>query len=304
MSSAISGSLNLSRAQSQIPIDEAGAASNIQNFSTYDAVELIGYVYVDGSSADYRASVKLSIVKNGAGSYEVAASDIAGDDYSGSPIVSFSMSGSLLQATLDSALVAAESPSESYIRYALSAPAVGGQDNISIDASKIVSGTIDSGVLPEATSSVRGTVLKPNGTLRLDTGSGYGSTNTKIRRFANITEQVGDAFTYADSSTNGMSVTANRDMIAAISYCDRSTSGATNIGISLNASGTDLTTNIITVSADKRLCQQTCSVATADSNIGTTIKLSQGDVIRVHTDGNTNNTSDRTMFTIQEIFRL
>jgi hypothetical protein len=95
---------------------------------------------------DYRASVKLSIVKNGAGSYEVAASDIAGDDYSGSPIVSFSMSGSLLQATLDSALVAAESPSESYIRYALSAPAVGGQDNISIDSSKLI-GTIDSGVL-------------------------------------------------------------------------------------------------------------------------------------------------------------
>jgi len=159
MSSAISGSLNLSRAQSQIPISIAtGAASNIQNFSTYDAVELIGYVFVDGSSADYRASVKLSIVKNGAGIYEVAASDIAGDDYSGSPIVSFSMSGSLLQATLDSALVAAESPSESYIRYALSAPAVGGQDNISIDASKIVTGTLDSGVLPLATGSSAGAI--------------------------------------------------------------------------------------------------------------------------------------------------
>jgi len=159
MSSAISGSLNLSRAQSQIPIDEAGAASNIQNFSTYDAVELIGYVFVDGSSADYRASVKLSIVKNGAGSYEVAASDIAGDDYSGSPIVSFSMSGSLLQATLDSALVSGESPSESYIRYALSAPAVGGQDNISIDSSKLI-GTIDSGVLPEATETELGAVYR------------------------------------------------------------------------------------------------------------------------------------------------
>ena len=153
MSSAISGSLNLSRAQSQIPIDETGAASNIQNFSTYDAVELIGYVFASKTSAlDSRASVKLSIVKNGAGSYEVAASDIAGDDYSGSPIVSFSMSGSLLQATLDSALVAAESPSESYIRYALSAPAVGGPDNISIDSSKLI-GTIDSGVLPKSTAA-------------------------------------------------------------------------------------------------------------------------------------------------------
>ena len=185
MSSAISGSLNLSRAQSQIPIDETGAASNIQNFSTYDAVELIGYVFVDGSSADYRASVKLSIVKNGAGSYEVAASDIAGDDYSGSPIVSFSMSGSLLQATLDSALVAAESPSESYIRYALSAPAVGGQDNISIDASKIVSGTLDSGVLPEATSSAIGAVKK-NRIIQKQSTSNYSSDASDILTLNNV----------------------------------------------------------------------------------------------------------------------
>lgn len=75
------------------------AASTVQNFNAYDSQELLGYVYIDATT-DARAAVKVTVVKNGAGTYEVAATDIAGDDIGGSPIVSFSMSGSVLQATL------------------------------------------------------------------------------------------------------------------------------------------------------------------------------------------------------------
>ncbi len=96
--------------------------TNIQDFSAFDAVDLMGYVEIQGISNDYRSAVRLSIVKNGAGTYEVAASDIAGDAYLGSPIVGFSMSGAILQATLDSGLVLAETPSYSFIKFSLSDP--------------------------------------------------------------------------------------------------------------------------------------------------------------------------------------
>jgi len=87
---------NLSQRTGTTPVNTRiglanNAASNVQNFNGYDSQELIGHVFIDGTT-DYRAAVRIVVVKNGAGVYEVAATDIAGDDISGSPIVSFSMS--------------------------------------------------------------------------------------------------------------------------------------------------------------------------------------------------------------------
>jgi hypothetical protein len=114
----------------------------VQDFSKFDAAELSGYVEAVGSSS-FRASVKLSIVKNGAGTYEVAASDIAGDDVSGAPLVSFQMTGSLLEAKIDDGVA---SFSSAVIKFALISPP-NSAGSLSIDASSVVSGTLSNDVL-------------------------------------------------------------------------------------------------------------------------------------------------------------
>lgn len=145
MSSAI-GLSSPTRNQASIPLTQS-AYSGVQDFSKFDSAELSGYVEAEGSSS-FRASVKLSIVKNGAGTYEVAASDIAGDDVSGAPLVSFQMTGSLLEAKIDDGVA---SFSSAVIKFALISPP-NSAGSLSIDASSVVSGTIDSGVLPAASA--------------------------------------------------------------------------------------------------------------------------------------------------------
>jgi hypothetical protein len=131
------------------------ATTTIQNFGAYDAQELIGYVSVDADT-DYRAAVRVTVVKNGAGTYEVAASDVAGDDISGSPIVTFAMSGSNLQATLPNftGFVSAS------IKYHLVSPVTNANYPLSIDGGQILSGTVAAARLPLATSSDYGLVQK------------------------------------------------------------------------------------------------------------------------------------------------
>ena len=143
----------------------------------------------------------------------------------------------------------------------------------------------------------------PNGTLRLDSGNGHGSTtNNKIRRFTNIRQQVGDAFTYADSATDGMSITANRDMIASFSYSDARGVGAANAGISLNSS--ELTTDISNIAADDRLIMNLIQTGTAAENCSVTIRLNAGDIIRAHTDGSPDTALPRVQFVAQEVYRI
>jgi len=84
---------------------ELAYTTSIQNVvgfsSNEDVVE--GDLFVTDASGSYRTSVRLVIVKNGLGTYEVAVSDLAGDDILGNPLAVFSMSGSTLRITLDSA---------------------------------------------------------------------------------------------------------------------------------------------------------------------------------------------------------
>lgn len=106
--------------------------TTVQNFAAYDAQLLTGFVYVDATT-DKRASVDVWIVKNGAGTYEVASADIAGDDIGGSPIVTFSMSGSNLVATLPDHT----GFSSAYIQYILNAPTT----NTAISGTSATSGS-------------------------------------------------------------------------------------------------------------------------------------------------------------------
>jgi len=132
----------------------------------------------------------------------------------------------------------------------------------------------------------------PRSEIWLDTGNGFGSTNTKIRRFYTAELNVGTAITYADNAASGASFTINEDGIYAITYSDTMlNSGATistnGLGISLNAGSTQLATSITTISAANRIALSVVPVAaTGQAGEATFVgRLSAGDVVRPHSTG-------------------
>ena len=137
-----------------------------------------------------------------------------------------------------------------------------------------------------------------NSMVRLHTGNGHGSTNTKIRRFSTTVTNTGNAITYADSATDGASFTINEDGVYFISYVDQNISGAATLGISLNS--TELTTSIATITNADKLDESTTAETNFVANSSWAGVLVKGDVVRPHTDGNTSGTS-RVRFTISKI---
>lgn len=117
--------------QTQISLAN-NAATPVQDMSAYDSQEVTGFVYVD-ATADLRCSFKVMVVKNGAGTYEVASTDLSGDNFSSAPMLSFSMSGSILQATLPNVTGFASA----YLRYQLSAPYLGGNYPLTVSARQV-----------------------------------------------------------------------------------------------------------------------------------------------------------------------
>lgn len=111
------------------------------------------------------------------------------------------------------------------------------------------------------------------------TGNGYGSTNTKIRRFTTIKKNVGDAITYADSASGGGSFLINSGGLYEIQCCDRYTTAANDcfFGFSLNSAA--LTTNIQSDSARVTMAYVKDNVY---APLTRTVMLSAGDVIRMH----------------------
>jgi len=146
----LSARAGLTPVETKIPLNNDGV-SVIQNFSAYDSQVLYGHVFVNASTPK-RSSVRITVTKNGAGDWEVSEAVLSGDDEGGSPLATFAMNGSALQATLPNyaGFVSA------YIQYALQAPALGGQFPLSVDGGQVVSGTIDSDRIALATATVPG----------------------------------------------------------------------------------------------------------------------------------------------------
>lgn len=120
--------------------------------------------------------------------------------------------------------------------------------------------------------------------VRLNTANGYGSTNTKIRRFTNTVTNTGSDITYADSATNGASFTINTSGVYAISYSDYFTTGGGRTGISVDSS--QLTTNITAITASNVVAVGAYTTAANESStVSATLYLSSGSVIRAHTNG-------------------
>jgi hypothetical protein len=118
--------------------------------------------------------------------------------------------------------------------------------------------------------------------IRLNTANGYGSTNTKIRRFTNIVSNVGSDITYADSATLGGSFTINTDGVYSVAFGDIFV-GLELMGLSINS--TELTTDINSITATNILSVTTAPGANQPSVAVATFYASDGDVVRAHTRG-------------------
>ena len=135
--------------------------------------------------------------------------------------------------------------------------------------------------------------------IRLNTANGYGSTNTRIRRFTNTVVNQGTDITYADSATLGASFTINTTGVYAIFYTDQY-SAASDLGLSKNT--TTPTTSIQSIALSELLN----AVTTAGANLGAccpwTGPLTAGDVIRPHAAaGSTGTNVNEVLFTITRI---
>jgi hypothetical protein len=137
----------------------------------------------------------------------------------------------------------------------------------------------------------------PRSVVRLTTGNGHGSVNTKIRRFTTIVENKGTAITYADSATAGASFTINEDGVYSMTYVDAKSSGGWNVGISKNS--TQLTTSIASVT-DADVLMMNEGGTNQKNIVSATVPLVAGDVIRPHTDGGVDQTT-YTRFVITKV---
>jgi hypothetical protein len=137
----------------------------------------------------------------------------------------------------------------------------------------------------------------PRSVVRLSTGNGHGSTNTKIRRFTTTIENKGTAITYADSATAGASFTINEDGVYSMSYVDSRSTGGWNAGIT--KSSTQLTTSIASVT-DADVLMMNEGGTNQKNEVSVTVPLATGDVIRPHTDGGVDQTT-YTRFVITKV---
>ena len=138
----------------------------------------------------------------------------------------------------------------------------------------------------------------PQSMVRLNTANGYGSTNTKIRRFTNTVTNQGSDITYADSATLGATFTVNASGVYAVSYSDNF-SAAADFGLSLN--GTALTTSIISIPVAEQLILNTTSTADRAGPAPWTGYLTSGSIIRAQTDGTAAGTGRAAEFTIVRV---
>jgi len=138
------------------------------------------------------------------------------------------------------------------------------------------------------TINANGTLVQPaQSMIRVNTINGFGSTNTKIRRFLNGTNGVsgcviqGTDITYADSATLGASFTINTAGVYAISYTDQFTT-SDNFGVSLNTASGSTSFNANPVA--EQLCLTT-NAGSAPACASSTVYLSTGSVLRPHSSG-------------------
>jgi hypothetical protein len=157
-------------------------------------------------------------------------------------------------------------------------------------ATGAVSGTTGTftGAVSGTTGTFTGAVTTPLSYVRLNTANGYGSTNTKIRRFTTTVNSAGVDITYADSATLGGTFTINTTGVYSVSYSDQFNAAATS-GISINS--TQLTTSITAINVVNVLSAQTSAAANFATTNSSTFYAAVSDVVRAHGDATVSGTN-------------
>jgi hypothetical protein len=140
--------------------------------------------------------------------------------------------------------------------------------------------------------------------VRVDTANGYGSSATRIRRFSNVRDNIGNDIEYVSSSVNGDSFVVKSAGVYSISYSEQVPPNV-NMGITKNATGTELSTNIITLAGSPTTTSLVLDSA-GNASAGTLScswqgVLQAGDIIRAHTDGFVSVDNDNCRFTITKV---
>jgi len=209
------------------------ATSNIQDVSAYKAGELTGWVTIDADT-NYRFYLQVQFAENGNDTDYNIAYQTTGD----TPPAGFSVSvtsAGLIQLTLPNL----SGFTSATINYALNAPAVGVTLPLSIDASKITTGTLATTVVPDLDASkiTTGTL----DTARVDAADILTAANRTIAAgngltgggtlAANRTITLGTPSSITSVSGNTVTSTSHTHSISTASI------GALNSGLTANAVG-------------------------------------------------------------------
>lgn len=145
---------------------------------------------------------------------------------------------------------------------------------------------------------------RPNQQIRVEQPNGYGSTNTKIRRFSTTTATFSGTndIVFADSATNGSTFTINADGIYAVERHDGGTTTNSVMGISVNSN--QLTTNIGSITTAHRYAITTMATANTSISTGVTLRCVSGDVIRAHDNGQFDNTGAANQMIVTQIVKF
>jgi hypothetical protein len=134
--------------------------------------------------------------------------------------------------------------------------------------------------------------------VRLNTGNGFGSTNTSVRRFANTLDNLGSAITYTDSATLGASFLINETGMYNFMYNDVLQTGNSTVAVVKN--------NTIFVAGSDLLGRDNGTGANAEDGnvlISNQVYLIKGDIVRVisNVPANVAGASTSSQFTISKV---
>jgi len=138
----------------------------------------------------------------------------------------------------------------------------------------------------------------PNSEALLHTGLGHGSTGTAIRTHS-VSTTTGNALTITQDTTNGDFITVNESGLYHIECADQRTGAGQANGISINAASS--TTSILTLTRANGKRNASTGGSGILSACSWTERLSVGDVIRHHTDGTPNSTTENEFIKVTKV---
>lgn len=110
--------------------------------------------------------------------------------------------------------------------------------------------------------------------------NGYGSVDTVINRFSTVGVNIGSSISYVDSVQHGATFTINTTGVYALIYINAYSTNA-HIGVSRNAAGSELTTDIQFITDAHKLGFVNNSSG-GYLSFSIKLNLTAGDVIRAH----------------------